>query len=720
MAESIVKLRVDATGATSALKGVQNQTNKLQQSFGGLQTAIAGLGIGLLAKQTVSTTANFQALQIRMKVLTSEFGEFAEVQKLVSKAQDQFNLSIVEATKGITDIFARLRPLGVSLQDIETTFIGFNSIAKVAGLNATEASAAFTQLAQGLGSGRLQGDEFRSIAEQVPQLLKAISDETGIASGKLKDFASKGLLKSDVIIRALSKSAEGLGKQIRDIIDESPAEKFKQLNNELLELQLTIGSKLTPVLADSALALASLVEAVTNLVDSEVGQAAAIIAGLALAVKGVSVVVPLALTTLINFVGQIQLVAIQSQIAASALTAKGVAANFATANVTKLSFALSTFKIALAKTGIGLAVIAFGALTTAILKTINAQKEYNRILNEGSVIETENSIKELEKEFATLENRIKTFNPILNLLAEQFNGTIPTVSILQVELEGVKKRLDALKGSLKLKEELALAKEFRKSAKEIATTEEELKSIIERSEILTEEGKKQFDLEKRRTELQKEFGVELGNILLKKEQSLEPLKKQVELIKKSDEAAAKLKEKFIEIGKGIEDGIVSNLTDAVMGTKTLAQAAISVLNDLKRKLVEVAIERAVAGIGDFIGGALSSIFTRGKNTTTNNTVRAGTRSTGRRANGGPVSAGGAFLVGERGPELLQMGSRGGNIIPNNQLGGGTTNIVNVSVDASGSAVSGNNQDAQALGNVIGAAIRAELIKEKRAGGLLSR
>ena len=38
MAESIVKLRVDATGATSALKGVQNQTNKLQQSFGGLQT----------------------------------------------------------------------------------------------------------------------------------------------------------------------------------------------------------------------------------------------------------------------------------------------------------------------------------------------------------------------------------------------------------------------------------------------------------------------------------------------------------------------------------------------------------------------------------------------------------------------------------------------------------------------------------------------------------
>ena len=704
MAESIVKLRVDATGATSALKGVQNQTNKLQQSFGGLQTAIAGLGIGLLAKQTVSTTANFQALQIRMKVLTSEFGEFAEAQQLVRKAQDQFNLSIVEATKGITDIFARLRPLGVSLKDIETTFIGFNSIAKVAGLNATEASAAFTQLAQGLGSGRLQGDEFRSIAEQVPQLLKAISDETGIASGKLKDFASKGLLKSDVIIRALSKSAEGLGKQIRDIIDESPAEKFKQLNNELLELQLTIGSKLTPVLADSALALASLVEAVTNLVDSEVGQAAAIIAGLALAVKGVSVVVPLALTTLINFVGQIQLVAIQSQIAASALTAKGVAANFATANVTKLSFALSTFKIALAKTGIGLAVIAFGALTTAILKTINAQKEFNRILDEGSIEVTKQAIKDEEKTIAQLTKRLENANPVLNFFSEQTNGLTPSVTTLNVELDNANKRLDKLKERLKIAKIEKVANDFMKTKEALQKTNIELRDSLERSKLLTDEAKETFDIEKQREEFIKKFGEAEADKLIKIIQQNNALKKQEDQIKKNEEATKSLKEKFMQIGKGIEDGIVSNLTDAVMGTKTLAQAAVSVLNDLKRSLVEVAIQRAVSGLGDRVGGFLGDVF----------------KNLGKRANGGPVSAGGAFVVGEKGPELLQMGSRGGNIIPNNQLGGGTTNIVNVSVDASGSSVSGSQTEGQALGQLIGSVVQTTIVQEQRAGGLLNR
>mgnify|MGYP003135166126 FL=1 len=53
---------------------------------------------------------------------------------------------------------------------------------------------------------------------------------------------------------------------------------------------------------------------------------------------------------------------------------------------------------------------------------------------------------------------------------------------------------------------------------------------------------------------------------------------------KTKTAADQLKDKFMEIGESVEQGIVSNLTDAVMGTKTLAQAAIGVLNNLKRKL----------------------------------------------------------------------------------------------------------------------------------------
>ena len=50
-----------------------------------------------------------------------------------------------------------------------------------------------------------------------------------------------------------------------------------------------------------------------------------------------------------------------------------------------------------------------------------------------------------------------------------------------------------------------------------------------------------------------------------------------------------------------------------------------------------------------------------------------------RAAGGPVTAGGTYLVGERGPELLTMGARGGYVTPNNAMGA-TVNVTVTSAD----------------------------------------
>jgi len=52
---------------------------------------------------------------------------------------------------------------------------------------------------------------------------------------------------------------------------------------------------------------------------------------------------------------------------------------------------------------------------------------------------------------------------------------------------------------------------------------------------------------------------------------------------------------------------------------------------------------------------------------------------GRRAGGGPVAGGGAYLVGEMGPELFIPSSGGGTIIPNDRVGGGAK--INITVNA---------------------------------------
>jgi hypothetical protein len=87
------------------------------------------------------------------------------------------------------------------------------------------------------------------------------------------------------------------------------------------------------------------------------------------------------------------------------------------------------------------------------------------------------------------------------------------------------------------------------------------------------------------------------------------------------------------------------------------------------------------------------------------------------ASGGRVSGGTSYLVGEKGPELFTPGASG-TITPNHAMGGGASNIV-VNVDASGSSVEGNANEQKQLGEAIGVAIRQELIKQKRPGGLLA-
>ena len=85
------------------------------------------------------------------------------------------------------------------------------------------------------------------------------------------------------------------------------------------------------------------------------------------------------------------------------------------------------------------------------------------------------------------------------------------------------------------------------------------------------------------------------------------------------------------------------------------------------------------------------------------------------ANGGRPPVGRAALVGERGPELF-VPRTAGTIIPNHAMGSAT---VNVAVDASGSSVEGNADQAAQLGKAIGVAVQQELIKQKRPGGLLA-
>jgi hypothetical protein len=59
-------------------------------------------------------------------------------------------------------------------------------------------------------------------------------------------------------------------------------------------------------------------------------------------------------------------------------------------------------------------------------------------------------------------------------------------------------------------------------------------------------------------------------------------------------------------------------------------------------------------------------------------------------------------------------------VPNNKLGGGGSTSVVVNVDASGTDVQGDEAQARELGTLISIAVKGELVKQQRPGGLLTK
>lgn len=76
------------------------------------------------------------------------------------------------------------------------------------GATVQEAAAVATQLTQALGSGRLNGDELKSIAENSPVLIQAIAKEFGVSVGALKQMGTQGELAASRVFSAILNSTQ--------------------------------------------------------------------------------------------------------------------------------------------------------------------------------------------------------------------------------------------------------------------------------------------------------------------------------------------------------------------------------------------------------------------------------------------------------------------------------------------------------------------------------
>jgi tape measure domain-containing protein len=688
------KINASANKAAKDFAKLDKRAGGITKRFNALGKVLAAGALLEIGRRSIQTAADFQRLELRLKILTEQTGEFSKAQAIATRGQKLFGMSATEALEGVTNITSRLKPLGVSLEDIETTFIGFNTAAKLGGSTAIEASNAFRQLAQALGSGRLAGDEFRSVSEQVPLILKPLADELNVSTGALKQLAAEGKLTSEVVIRALRKLGSSGAEDLKKILENDPTQVFKNLQNEVEQLQIAVGSALLP----AAKALTEVLTITAKVLNFLPPEFISIAAGITAVTAAATILMPI-------------------------LKAMSVTVGVLTKKFVILKVLLAGPVVA--------AIAAVGLAITGIIghykKQAEEQKKLTQILEEGTSKQVESLMEVKQKELEAAEARLENAKRGKSLIYQD-------IADLKLQIEQLDKRNESMKELNKIMEQNKTYKvgdftydtasgkaisgpgikqeerTFEKGS-DNSKAANSIKLLRQRIQIKQQEN----DIDRQLLERQFEFQNKMEEVMGIEDEGLRLEKSKLILkdyqIDRQEILNSKVKDQVNiakELGDTLEQGLVENIKGAINGTQSFGQAMTNVLNNLKNKLLDRALSNMFSGIGDavfgdggknkgLLGGLLGGIF-------------------GRKAQGGPVVGGRSYLVGERGPEIFTPRGSGG-ITPNNQLGGSVN--INVNVDAGGTDVEGSDTKGNELGQQIAIAIQSEIIKQKRSGGLLA-
>lgn len=172
---------------------------------------IGAAGAAFSLSKLVGLSDTLAGNKARLELIVDDGGSVDELNKKIYA-------SAMRARASYTDTTATISKLGLLAGDAFNSndeMIAFTELMNknftIGGASTQEQSSAMYQLTQAMASGRLQGDEYRSIIENAPLLAKAIEDymrNVQGAEGAMKDWSSEGLLTADVIKAALFSTAD--------------------------------------------------------------------------------------------------------------------------------------------------------------------------------------------------------------------------------------------------------------------------------------------------------------------------------------------------------------------------------------------------------------------------------------------------------------------------------------------------------------------------------
>lgn len=205
--EGANRASTDLSKVEQSAKNTEKAADNLTRAMGNLKRilALAGLAGGLSAY--LDMAERMQSLNAQLKFVTNSQYEFNTAQKELFAIAQNTRASLESTTQLYIKSSQALKDYGYAQKDILTFTETINKAMAVGGVSAEAQASALLQLSQALGSGQLQGDEFKTIAESAPIILDTIAEYMGKSRAEVKKLASDGKITADLLFNAFNGSS---------------------------------------------------------------------------------------------------------------------------------------------------------------------------------------------------------------------------------------------------------------------------------------------------------------------------------------------------------------------------------------------------------------------------------------------------------------------------------------------------------------------------------
>lgn len=213
------KLRTDVVNAShkaeEAITGFFGKftlANLAADAIGKLLGFIASIP-GTLMK----TSAEYTSIQARIKLITESQEQVVDMNNAIFDSAIKARGSYASMADAVSKIAMTAKEAFPDPKTVVPFLEGIQKLFVIGGTAAQQQGDAMLQLTQALGSGKFQGDEFRSIAEAAPMIEQTIAKYMGVTQGDLKQLASQGEVTAEVMKNAILSNMDDINAKFNQM-----------------------------------------------------------------------------------------------------------------------------------------------------------------------------------------------------------------------------------------------------------------------------------------------------------------------------------------------------------------------------------------------------------------------------------------------------------------------------------------------------------------------